>query len=83
MTNPGSRRAAVRHIVTAVALLMTGAGALAQTIVKIGCVLPLSGGSAAVGNQTRSGVIAAVEQINTAGGVKSMGGAKLQAVFGD
>ena len=83
MTNPGSRRAAVRHIATAAALLLAGAGALAQTVVKIGCVLPLSGGSAAVGNQTRSGVIAAVEQINAAGGVKAMGGAKLQAVFGD
>lgn len=83
MTKPGFRRNAVRHIVTAAALLLTGAGALAQTVVKIGCVLPLSGGSAAVGNQTRSGVITAVEQINMAGGIKSMGGAKLQAVFGD
>jgi branched-chain amino acid transport system substrate-binding protein len=46
-------------------------------------VLPLSGGSAAVGNQTRVGVLAAINQINAAGGVKSMGGAKLQAVFGD
>lgn len=52
MTTPGSRRAAVRHIVTAAALLLTGTGVLAQTVVKIGCVLPLSGGSAAVGNQT-------------------------------
>ena len=58
--------------------------ALAQTpVVKIGCVLPLSGGSAAVGNQTRSGVITAVEQINAAGGIKALGGAQLQAVFGD
>lgn len=59
------------------------ASAMAQTTVKIGCVLPLSGGSAAVGNQTRAGVIAAVEQINAAGGVQAMSGAKLEAVFGD
>src|SRR6195952_1987677 len=83
MMNSGTRRVAARHIVAACALLMAGAGALAQTVVKIGCALPLSGGSAAGGNQTRSGVIAAVEQINAAGGVKSMGGAKLAAVFGD
>ncbi|MDB6001365.1 MAG: Extracellular ligand-binding receptor, partial [Rhizobacter sp.] len=51
--------------------------------IKIGCVLPLSGGSAAVGNQTRAGVITGVEQINRDGGIKSMNGAKLEAVFGD
>ncbi|UZG44393.1 ABC transporter substrate-binding protein [Caldimonas thermodepolymerans] len=69
--------------------MLTGALALsagavhAQATVKLGCVLPLSGGSAAVGNQTRAGVIAAVEQINKAGGIKAMNGAKLEAVFGD
>jgi len=57
--------------------------ATAQDSVKMGCVLPLSGGSAAVGQQTRVGVQIAVNQINAAGGIKSMGGAKLQAVFGD
>ncbi|WP_323745987.1 ABC transporter substrate-binding protein [Diaphorobacter caeni] len=55
----------------------------AQTTVKMGCVLPLTGGSAAVGNQTRAGVIAAVDILNKNGGIKSMGGAKLEAVFGD
>lgn len=55
----------------------------AQTTVKMGCVLPLTGGSAAVGNQTRAGVIAAVDILNKNGGVKSMGGAKLEAIFGD
>ena len=59
------------------------ASAQAQTTVKMGCVLPLTGGSAAVGNQTRAGVIAAVDIFNKNGGVKSLGGAKLEAVFGD
>lgn len=79
------RRSTLRHLATALAVALgsTGMAAWAQTTVKIGCVLPLSGGSAAVGNQTRAGVIAAVEQINAAGGVKALGGAKLQAVFGD
>lgn len=60
-------------------------GALAQTTpeVKIGVVLPLSGSSAAIGNQTRLGVQIAVDQINAAGGIKALGGAKLQLLFGD
>lgn len=73
-----------RQWLMAMALGLGLAGtAVAQTTVKLGCVLPLSGGSAAVGNQTRAGVIAAVEQVNAAGGIKSLGGAKLQALFGD
>ena len=69
--------------VAACSLIVGSANALAQDTVKIGCVLPLSGGSAAVGNQTRVGIIAAVNKINEDGGIKSMGGKKLQAVFGD
>lgn len=67
----------------ACSLLVAGANVMAQEAVKIGCVLPLSGGSAAVGNQTRVGVLAAINQINATGGIKSMGGAKLEAIFGD
>ncbi|MDQ2139280.1 ABC transporter substrate-binding protein [Alcaligenaceae bacterium C4P045] len=63
--------------------LIAGGPAMAQSTVKIGCVLPLSGGSAAVGNQTRVGVAAAVSQINAAGGIAAMNGAKLEAVFAD
>lgn len=67
----------------ACSLILGSASAFSQDTVKIGCVLPLSGGSAAVGNQTRVGIIAAVNKINEDGGIKSMGGKKLQAVFGD
>lgn len=82
MNPSSSRRALARHLLAAG--LMLAAGAVnAQTPVKIGCVLPLTGGSAAVGNQTRAGVIAAVEQINRAGGIKGLGGARIEAVFGD
>jgi branched-chain amino acid transport system substrate-binding protein len=77
------RRAHLRQLSVALAIGFASSGVWAQAAVKIGCVLPLSGGSAAVGNQTRAGVITAVEQINQAGGIKSLGGAKLQAVFGD
>ncbi|MDM0035750.1 ABC transporter substrate-binding protein [Variovorax sp. J22P271] len=84
MSLESKRHGVLRGIVAAGAFsLGLCASAAAQTPVKIGCVLPLSGGSAAVGNQTRAGVVAAVEQINAAGGVQAMGGAKLEAVFGD
>ncbi|WP_233575837.1 ABC transporter substrate-binding protein [Noviherbaspirillum saxi] len=69
--------------VAAVMLTCGSGAALAQSAVKMGCVLPLSGGSASVGNQTKAGVTAAVEQINQAGGIKALGGAKLEAIFGD
>lgn len=84
-----TRRLAAPHsrglmiAVAAFALICASGGALAQSVVKFGCVLPLSGGSASVGNQTRAGVIAAVEQINQSGGIKALGGAKLEAIFGD
>src|SRR6218665_1585990 len=84
MTPDSKRRATLRTIVAAGSMLLVVSGnAGAQAIVKIGCVLPLSGGSAPLGNQPRVGVRTAVEQINAAGGIKAMGGAKLQALFGD
>lgn len=83
MTPETHRRTTLRTLLAACGLLLATGAAQAQATVKIGCVLPLSGGSAAVGNQTRVGVIAGVDQINKAGGIKSMGGARLEAVFGD
>jgi len=49
----------------------------------IGFVLPLSGGSAAIGAQTRAGAEVAAEEINAFGGISSMGGAKIKLVFAD
>lgn len=71
---------------TAAAVLSMGlmaAAAQAQTAVKIGCLLPLTGGSASVGNQLRVGITAAADQINQAGGIKAMGGARLNVLFAD
>ena len=82
MNEVRSRRGAMKCLVAAGMVVLAG-GALAQSVVKVGCVLPLSGGSASVGNQTRAGVVAAVEQINKAGGIKGLGGAKIEAIFGD
>lgn len=51
--------------------------------VKIGLVHPVSGGLAYSGSQARMGAVMAIDEINAAGGIKSMGGARLQGLLGD
>jgi branched-chain amino acid transport system substrate-binding protein len=51
--------------------------------VKIGLVHPISGGLAYNGAQARIGAQMAIDEVNAAGGIKSMGGAKLEAMLGD
>lgn len=51
--------------------------------VKIGIVMPLTGGTATIGNQGKTGAEVAVEEINAKGGIKSMGGAKMVLVPAD
>ncbi|MDH7499330.1 MAG: ABC transporter substrate-binding protein, partial [candidate division NC10 bacterium] len=58
---------------------VTGAG---EEIV-IGEVLPLSGPAATQGTQIRAGAEIAAEEINAAGGIQSLGGARIRLVFGD
>ncbi|MDB5999391.1 MAG: transporter substrate-binding protein [Rhizobacter sp.] len=51
--------------------------------VKIGLLHPVSGALAYNGAQSRLGAQWAIDEINAAGGIKSMGGTKLEAVLGD
>lgn len=51
--------------------------------VKIGLIHPVTGFLAFAGNQCRYGCQLAINDLNAAGGVKSMGGAKLEAMLGD
>jgi branched-chain amino acid transport system substrate-binding protein len=51
--------------------------------VKIGLLHPVTGPLAYSGTQSRAGAMMAIETINTAGGIKSMGGAKIEPVLGD
>lgn len=50
---------------------------------KVGVVLPLSGANAHEGEVSRNAMEFAVDKINGAGGIKSLGGAKLKLVFAD
>jgi len=52
-------------------------------VVKIGNIIPLSGPSASVGVQGKNAREMAVEEINNAGGIKSLGGAKLEMIYVD
>lgn len=69
--------------VTLLALVGMSVSAMAETAVKIGNVLPLSGPSASVGMQGKNAREMAVEEINAAGGIKALGGAKLELLFAD
>jgi len=51
--------------------------------VKVGFLLPLTGAFAEAGQLNKQAVEMAVEEINQAGGVKSLGGARLVALFGN
>ena len=57
--------------------------AYAADAVNIGVVLPLSGANASPGVNSRNGIELAADQINKAGGIKSLGGAKINLIVAD
>lgn len=81
----------VAAVGTALALALTacasdgGDGPAANEVdaVKLGAILPLTGATAQNGNNSLRGIELAVEQINSAGGIKSMGGAKIELSTAD
>lgn len=54
-----------------------------DNVVRIGNIIPLSGPSASVGQQGKNAREMALEEINAAGGIKSLGGAKLKLFYAD
>lgn len=65
---------------TVLALPVTG---MTADPVKVGVLLPLSGAVAPIGQNNRRGHELAIEEINAAGGIKALGGAKLEMIDGD
>ncbi|MGG2362416.1 ABC transporter substrate-binding protein, partial [Salmonella enterica] len=51
--------------------------------VKVGVLHPVTGPLAYSGTQVRAGALLAVEHINAAGGIKALGGAKIEPVLAD
>ncbi|MCC6609232.1 MAG: ABC transporter substrate-binding protein [Burkholderiales bacterium] len=89
MTQPkrSTRRRFLRHSTA----LAAGAGVLgfpaivrAQSgPIKVGVLHPVTGFLAYSGNLSRLGARIAIDEINAAGGIKALGGAKIEAVLGD
>ncbi len=57
--------------------------AQSATPVKVGVLHPVTGALAYSGQQCRLGALLAIEDINKAGGIKALGGAKIEALLGD
>jgi branched-chain amino acid transport system substrate-binding protein len=53
------------------------------SVVKLGLLHPVSGALSYSGQQGRLGATMAVEEVNAAGGIKALGGARIEAVLGD
>jgi branched-chain amino acid transport system substrate-binding protein len=68
-----------------VVLLTAGAWApaLAADEVRIGVLSPMTGPNAKFGAIQKNTLTMAAEEVNQAGGIKSLGGAKIRLVFGD
>ena len=68
------------------ATAVAGFPAIAQSQsgpIKVGILHPVTGFLAYSGNLCRVGAKLAVEEINATGGIKSLGGAKLEAIYAD
>jgi branched-chain amino acid transport system substrate-binding protein len=91
MTTPRKPSSVTRRTV----LTAAGATAAASTFgfptilraqaapIKVGVLHPVTGPLAYSGNQSRAGAVMAIEEINAAGGIKALGGAKLEALLAD
>ena len=51
--------------------------------IKVGVVFPLTGPVSSIGIAKQRGLTMAIERINEAGGIQSLGGAKIRLIFGD
>jgi branched-chain amino acid transport system substrate-binding protein len=78
------RSSALAAAATAAELLHAPAVLRAQgAAIKIGVLHPVTGALSYSGQQGRIGAQLAIEEINAAGGIKALGGAKIDAVLGD
>jgi branched-chain amino acid transport system substrate-binding protein len=78
------RRTILKSAAAGAALVASPAVLRAQAAaIKIGILQPVTGALAQDGEHGKLGAEIALAEINAAGGIKSMGGAKLEMVFGD
>jgi branched-chain amino acid transport system substrate-binding protein len=83
-SGPIGRRSVLKGGGAALATVAMPSVLRAQTKpVKIGILQPVTGALAMDGDFGRTGAELAIADINAAGGIKSLGGAKIEMVFGD
>ncbi len=80
----GARRSLLGGLVAAgtVATLPMAAQAQPKEI-NVGVILPLSGANAQFGINSRNGIELVADEINAAGGIKSLGGARIKLIVAD
>jgi branched-chain amino acid transport system substrate-binding protein len=78
-----SRRTVVKAAAASTVLGAPGLLLAQARPVKIGLIHPVSGALAYSGGQGRMGCQMAIDEINAAGGIKALGGARVEAVLGD
>jgi len=78
-----SRRDAIGYTLGVSALSATSSLYAQARTIKIGTVVPLSGPWASIGQNIKAGADFAIDEINAAGGIKALGGAKLELVAAD
>ncbi|HKU96516.1 MAG TPA: ABC transporter substrate-binding protein [Vineibacter sp.] len=78
-----TRRRVMAGAIAAGALGLPAVLRAQSAAVKVGIIHPVTGFVAYNGQQGRLGATMAVEDVNKAGGIKAMGGAKLEALLGD
>lgn len=77
------RRVLAGSAAVAGALAMPGLVRAQAPTVKVGLIHPMSGFVAFNGQQCRTGCMLAIEEVNASGGIKALGGAKLEPLLGD
>ena len=77
----------LRYVITALVVILSlfasNSAVSATEPVKIGILWPMSGPVAVTGEEVRKGFIVAQEEINANGGIKALGGAKVEFIFAD
>ena len=82
----GSRLSRRRFMVATAATAVAGLPAFLRAQpapVKVGIMHPITGFLSYSGNQCRAGALMAVEEINASGGIKALGGAKIEPLLAD
>jgi branched-chain amino acid transport system substrate-binding protein len=79
-----NRRTLLAGTVSLLAMPSVLPSALAATsAINVGVIVPLSGANAQFGINSRNGIELVADEINTAGGIKELGGAKINLIVAD